>query len=107
MAFYDRVAENVIEKDNGYTAINAAFVKDLLARLDEPEVALPTVKAKKLRQKIIDNLLPLENDPAYEGGPPRAPRVWSDGMSRWRHVAASVPCPNTQTGSSSLMMNSD
>jgi predicted acylesterase/phospholipase RssA len=76
LAYYERVAEKVIDKDNGYTAINAAFVYDLLVRLDEPEKILPTEEAKNLRQKIIDKLLPMENEPAYEGGRPRKEERW-------------------------------
>jgi predicted acylesterase/phospholipase RssA len=78
LRFYERGVARGIEKDRGYTAINAAFVNDLLASLDDPAPPLPTERARRLRQNIVEILLALENEPAYPGGPPL-------GEERWFH----------------------
>lgn len=62
--------------DNGYTAINAAFVNDLLTQLREPKKKLPCKSARELRSAIIEALLPIENQPAWEGGPLRKDIRW-------------------------------
>jgi predicted acylesterase/phospholipase RssA len=66
--------EQGIARDNGYTAINTAFVTDLLASLEGS--AVPTERARELRQTILDELLPLGDRPAYEGGPPLKDERW-------------------------------
>ena len=76
LKFYERGAARGIETDNGYTAINAAFAHDLLASLDDAQADLPTAPARKLRQAIIDTLVPVEGEPAYPNGPPRNKERW-------------------------------
>lgn len=56
LAYYGRGAARGIEHDQGYTALNAAFVLDLLARQEEesPQVAdRRTAEAQALREKIV------------------------------------------------------
>ena len=65
--YYERGAEQGVERDNGYTAINAAFIHDLL---DEKE------KARTLRESVRDGLLAIEGEPAWEGGPLRKDIRW-------------------------------
>ncbi|MDJ0868396.1 MAG: patatin-like phospholipase family protein [Myxococcota bacterium] len=76
LGYYRRGTEQGIERDKGYTAINAAYVEDVLARLEDPEVQLPTTEAGALRQQVLETLRPLEAEPAYEGGPPLAEERW-------------------------------
>lgn len=78
LRFYERGVEQGIATDNGYTAINAAFVQDLLASLDGEE--LPTARAQQLRQRVIDELLPLEDQPL-----PDHPEYGPRGEQRWFH----------------------
>jgi predicted acylesterase/phospholipase RssA len=76
LAYYERGLAQGIVADNGYTAINAAFVNDLLAQLREPKKELPCKRARELRTDIIEALLPVENQPAWEGGPLRKDIRW-------------------------------
>jgi predicted acylesterase/phospholipase RssA len=76
LKFYERGVAQGIARDRGYTAINAAFVSDLLQSLDDPALQLPTERAQQLRRNIVDILLPLENEPAYPGGPPLHRERW-------------------------------
>lgn len=66
--YYDRGHKQGIAEDFGYTAINAAFVSDLLSRLREPTESIPCPRAKKLREQVINVLHNKENDPAWQGG---------------------------------------
>ncbi len=72
--FYERGRQQGIVDDNGYTAINLAFIFDALASLDDRPT--PTSQAMELRQEIIDQLVPVEDDPAYDGGPQRSSLDW-------------------------------
>jgi predicted acylesterase/phospholipase RssA len=70
LEYYERgrLAQGIIA-DKGYTAINAAFVSDLLTRLREPTEQIPCPHARELRANVIKELIPIENEPAWEGGP--------------------------------------
>jgi len=76
LRFYERGAELGIEQDNGYTAINAAFVIDLLADVDSAAGAARKAGAQAIRTQVLDTLLPLKNEPAWPGGPPREQVRW-------------------------------
>jgi predicted acylesterase/phospholipase RssA len=67
LRFYERGVSQGIVTDKGYTAINAAFMRDVRASLDEETV--PTGRSAQLRQEILDALLPIQDAPAWEGGP--------------------------------------
>ncbi|MCA9469752.1 MAG: patatin-like phospholipase family protein [Nitrospira sp.] len=76
LAYYERgVAQGVVH-DNGYTAINAAFVHDLLWHLRNPGDQAPCSRARMLREEILAALLPLEEEPAWEQGPRRRELRW-------------------------------
>lgn len=74
LRFYERGAAQGIVRDNGYTAINAAFVSDLLAHLEAAPV--PTAQARALRERVLAELLPVEEQPAYAEGPRRGDLRW-------------------------------
>jgi predicted acylesterase/phospholipase RssA len=76
LKYYMRGTAAGIESDNGYTAINAAFVHDLLESLNDPDFRPPTEAAKKYRKEVIDTLLPIEDQPAYQDGPPLREEHW-------------------------------
>jgi len=76
LRFYERGAEQGIEQDNGYTAINAAFVIDLLADIDSAAGAARKAEAQAIRTRVLDTLLPMKNEPAWPGGPPREQVRW-------------------------------
>jgi predicted acylesterase/phospholipase RssA len=67
--FYERGAALGVERDQGYTAINAAFVLDVLAKLeltDAPEVAKQrTDAAYALRERIVTALPALPAQKSY------------------------------------------
>lgn len=76
LEYYERGLAQGIVSDNGYTAINAAFVNDLLAQLREPKIELPCKRARELREDILEALLPIENQPAWKDGPLRKDIRW-------------------------------
>jgi predicted acylesterase/phospholipase RssA len=76
LAYYERGLAQGIVADNGYTAINAAFVSDLLTRLREPKEEIPCKRARELRTDIVEALIPIENEPAWEGGDLRRDLRW-------------------------------
>ena len=65
--FYQRGAAQGVARDNGYTAINAAFVHDLLG---------DNKAARSLRVQVRDGLLAIRSEPAWDGGPPRETVRW-------------------------------
>jgi len=71
LAWYERGAKAGVEADNGYTAINAAFVLDLLASDEGPDGDDRRVRARALRQQVRNELPPLADTPAGPGGPLR------------------------------------
>jgi predicted acylesterase/phospholipase RssA len=74
--FYQRGREQGVARDQGYTAINEAYLLDLLASLDAKQLKAATEveemreKARKIRLQIIDEVLPLAEtkDGAYLKG---------------------------------------
>ncbi len=76
LRFYERGAEQGIELDNGYTAINAAFVIDLLASVDSAASAARKAEAQSIRERVRDTLLAIKSEPAWQGGPPREQVRW-------------------------------
>lgn len=76
LAYYERGLARGIGANNGYTAINAAFVSDLLTRLREPAAQLPCPRAQKLRSDILAELVPREDEQAWPGGPVRKNLRW-------------------------------
>lgn len=74
LAYYERGVRQGVRTDKGYTAINAAFVNDLLASLADDSV--PTERAVELRKQVLDELPPIEEQPAYEGGPLLSEERW-------------------------------
>lgn len=71
---YEQGAAIGVTTDNGYTAINAAYVIDLIASLDAEPV--PTASARRYRSDVLAALPALADQPAYEGGPPRGAERW-------------------------------
>jgi len=72
LAYYLRGYRQGVSADYGYTAINAAFVLDVLAELESPEAALAGVsdtarqrreQARAIREKIVAELPDLAKDP--------------------------------------------
>ena len=67
--FYERGAVPVIEHDQGYTAINAAFVLDMLAKLEQaeaPDIASQrTSNATAFRERIAASLPALPAQRSY------------------------------------------
>ena len=76
LRFYERGAKRGIEADNGYTAINAAFILDLLADAEDAEGANHRERAQALRERVRDALLAIKDQPAWEGGPAREKVRW-------------------------------
>lgn len=76
LSFYQRGAAQGIESDNGYTAINAAFIIDLLARADSAAGTTRQGEARSIREQVRDTLLAIKSQPAWEGGPPREQVRW-------------------------------
>ena len=76
LKYYERGTAAGIVSDKGYTAINAAFVHDLLASLDDPDFRPPTNAAEEYRKEVIDTLIPIEDQPAYQDGPPLRKERW-------------------------------
>jgi predicted acylesterase/phospholipase RssA len=74
--FYEHGAEQGIGSDNGYTAINAAFVIDLLADVDSAAGTARKAEARSIRERVRDTLLAIKTEPAWEGGPPREQLRW-------------------------------
>jgi predicted acylesterase/phospholipase RssA len=76
LSYYERGAAQGIEADTGYTAINAAFVLDLLGSQEGKDGDDRRQRARELREKVRDTLLALKSAPAWEGGPPREVLAW-------------------------------
>lgn len=76
LRFYERGAARGIESDNGYTAINAAFIIDLLAHVGSVAGIARKTEAKAIREQVRDTLLAIKLKPAWEGGPPRERLRW-------------------------------
>jgi len=76
LRFYERGAAQGIERDNGYTAINAAFVIDLLASVDSAAGSARKAEARAIRERVRDTLHAIQGEPAWPGGPPRAQVRW-------------------------------
>ncbi|MDH5537561.1 MAG: patatin-like phospholipase family protein, partial [Betaproteobacteria bacterium] len=76
LRFYERGAALGIERDNGYAAINAAFVIDLLASVDSAAGTARRAEAQAIRERVRDALRAIESEPAWQGGPPRARVRW-------------------------------
>lgn len=76
LQFYLRGYEQGCEGDQGYTGINAAFILDRLASLEEGEAgkagrdsavaAARRERAREIRQRIVDEVGGLINDPAHK-----------------------------------------
>lgn len=71
LRFYERGVKAGVAADNGYTAINAAFVLDLLAADEGEAGADRRDRARVLRERVRDELSPLADTPAWPGGPAR------------------------------------
>ncbi|HEY2841417.1 MAG TPA: tetratricopeptide repeat-containing protein [Pirellulales bacterium] len=54
--YYRRGCDVGPSKDNGYTAINAAFVLDQLTDLEAPAINDRRVEAKRIREALVDQL---------------------------------------------------
>ncbi len=76
LTYYERGAAQGLKSDNGYTAINAAFVHDVLATMEGSDKDGRRKQASELRKKILVTLEAIENEPAWEGGPPRKEVRW-------------------------------
>jgi predicted acylesterase/phospholipase RssA len=73
--YYLRGYEQGCDGDQGYNGINAAFILDRLASLEEGEAdkagrdsevaAARRQRAREIRQKIVDEVAPLVDDPKY------------------------------------------
>jgi hypothetical protein len=84
LRFYERGAKCGIESDNGYTAINAAFVLDLLADPEGAEDGERRERARQLREQVRDKLLAIKDQPAWTDGPPREKVRWFNLLRPWR-----------------------
>lgn len=76
LRYYERGAKQGVEADTGYTAINVAFVLDLLASQEGEGGDERRQRAKELRIEIRDTLPKLQDQPAWEGGPPKKSQRW-------------------------------
>jgi len=76
LAYYERGVAQGIVGDNGYTAINTAFVLDLLDRVNPADTAVRSARAQELRRQILEELLPLANEPAGDSEKPRKDERW-------------------------------
>jgi predicted acylesterase/phospholipase RssA len=76
LRFYERGAKQGIEADNGYTAINAAFIIDVLAGVDSAAGTERKGEARSIRERVRDTLLAIKSEPAWEGGPSREQVRW-------------------------------
>jgi predicted acylesterase/phospholipase RssA len=76
LACYERGARQGVEADTGYTAINAAFVLDLLGSQEGKDGDDRRARARELRVKVRDTLLALKGEPAWASGPPRGQIPW-------------------------------
>lgn len=76
LRFYERGSKCGIEADNGYTAINAAFILDLLADQEGAEGNERRDQARKLREQVRDGLPAIKDQPAWKDGPPREQLRW-------------------------------
>lgn len=76
LAYYTRGAQAGIEVDNGYTAINQAFILDLLASDDLVSGAARRAQASAIRARILSELAALAGQPAWDGGPLRKDLRW-------------------------------
>ncbi|MDH3448209.1 MAG: patatin-like phospholipase family protein [Gammaproteobacteria bacterium] len=74
--YYERGSAQGFAVDNGYTAINAAFVIDLLADVNSLAGIARKAEARSIRERVRDTLLDLKDEPAWEGGPPRQKLRW-------------------------------
>ena len=74
--YYERGSTQGIAVDNGYTAINAAFIIDLLADVDSAAGITRKAEARSIREQVRDTLLDLKGEAAWEGGPPRQELRW-------------------------------
>lgn len=59
-AFYERGAGGDLGED-AYTQINAAFLDDVLASVGDEDPTVRRERARKLRQRIVDELTPINN----------------------------------------------
>ena len=104
LEFYERGLAQGIVNDNGYTAINGAFVSDLLVHLREPVAEIPCPRARELREEILASLLPIEEQPAWKGGPLRKDLRWFHetiaeahfGLRQYEKAAARLKTANQQ-----------
>lgn len=71
LGFYEQGVKAGVAADNGYTAINAAFVLDLLAADEGEAGAERRDRARVLRECVRDQLAPLADTAAWPGGPAR------------------------------------
>ena len=76
LIYYERGVEKGIEADNGYTAINAAFVHDLLAAMEVAEADAHRKQAADLRGEVLRVLQSIQDEPAWKGGPERKSIRW-------------------------------
>ncbi|MCG6860126.1 MAG: patatin-like phospholipase family protein [Chromatiaceae bacterium] len=77
LRYYERGAEQGIEQDTGYTAINAAFILDVLASMEGGEKGgAKHTQAREWRERVRDTLLGIQDKPARAGGPPRKEVRW-------------------------------
>lgn len=76
LGFYERGAAQGIASDNGYTAVNAAFVIDLLAHIDSVAGIARKPEATAIRQQVLETLLAIKSESAWEGGPPHDHLQW-------------------------------
>jgi predicted acylesterase/phospholipase RssA len=71
LGYYERGARAGVAADNGYTAINAAFLHDMVAGEEGEATADHRARAAELRQTVCRELPALADQPAWPGGPAR------------------------------------
>ena len=76
LSYYERGARQGIDADGGYTAINAAFVLDLLASQEGQDGEARRQRARELRTKVRDTLLALKSAPVRAGEARREASPW-------------------------------
>ena len=62
LRFYRRGYKIGIEKDYGYTAINAAYVLDLIAKQEETAAQAETLSPSEADERLTKTVVPLRND---------------------------------------------
>lgn len=76
LSYYERGAQAGIAADDGYTAVNAAFILDLLAVDSATQRNELSARAARFREDVRDTLVALKDQLRCPGDPPRDATRW-------------------------------